>query len=63
MPHPGVHNLNGGSPGSGCYAPARLSAPFPDGAWCPPRMSSMLDDHRIYQTFVAILLPPLVLLG
>jgi len=26
-------------------------------------MSSMLDDHRIYQTFVAILLPPLVLLG
>jgi hypothetical protein len=28
-----------------------------------PRMSCMLDDLHIHQTFIAILLPPLVLLA
>jgi len=31
----GLQDVNSGSPGSGCYAPARPSAPFPDGAWVP----------------------------
>ena len=37
----GLQDVNAGTPGSGCYAPARpSSAPFPGGPgcspWCPP---------------------------
>jgi hypothetical protein len=67
MSHVGLQDMNSGYPDSGCYAPARPnSAPSPDGPGARrgvPRMSCMLDDLHIHQTFIAILLPPLVLLA
>ena len=45
--------------------PHAFLRPFPDGPGDRrgvPRMSSMQDNLRIHQTFIAILLPPLVLL-
>jgi hypothetical protein len=62
----GLQDMNSGSPDSRCYAPARLLAPFPDRPGARrsvPRMSRMLDNLRIHQRFVAVLLPPLVLLA
>jgi hypothetical protein len=55
--------MNAGSPGSRCYARARLSAPSPDGPGARrgiPKMSSMLDHLLIHQTSIAILLLPRV---
>jgi hypothetical protein len=67
MSHVGLQDINSGSPGPGCYAPARpSSAPFPDGpgaAVVSPRMRCMLDNLYIHQKFIAILLPPLVVLA
>jgi hypothetical protein len=49
-----------------CYAPERLSAPFSRWACCPrvvPQDELMLDIPRIPQTYITILLLPLVVLA
>jgi hypothetical protein len=70
MSHVGLQDVNSGSRGSGCYAPARpASTPFPDGpgaavvSLVSPRTRGMLDNLYIHQKFLATLLPPLVLLA
>jgi hypothetical protein len=67
MSHVGLQDVNSGSPGSGCYAPARpSSAPFPDGpgaAVVTPQDEMNAGQPLHHQKFIAILLPPLVLLA
>jgi hypothetical protein len=66
MSHVGLQDINSGSPGSGCYAPARPLRPFPDWPGCPPwypQDEMKLDNLRIHQTFIAILLQTVVLLA